>query len=351
MHKHLKSSVAAALMAGGLVGLGAQPAHADSLLFPYLSTQAGTFSFVTIVNDGRGEFSTLTGYHFSYGHKANPVANKKGCGHFDGNVVSTPADMMTFEVNGKVSEPGGALFEGGAAAPVTSSALTLPVANQTAFLVVEPLGNATASESVAVINVAGWAEVIDTAANMTLAYSTQGFGVNSSTNPNFATSGVGTVYQYISWYPTSLVTTSWHVLPLGATSSMTPPGGGGIRVAVSAHHYGIGGAFDRDEQFWSGTRTSPVRCFGFVTRADLLQPATITQTDGGGWSYLYSDGTTTVTLPPTDPDDPGGAYGAVTKLAHRVQSATAATGLAPRTAINREPDWAPAYTVTADPGP
>ncbi len=349
MHKHLKSSVTTALAAAGLLGLGTQAAHADSLLFPYLSTQAGTFSFVTIANEGLNEFSTLTGYHFSYGHKANPVANKKGCGHFDGNVVSTPADMLTFEVNGKVTEPGGALFEGGAAAPVTSSALTLPVANQTAFLVVEPLGNNTAAEISTRIELFGWAEVIDTAANMTLAYSSAGLGVNDSTVPNFATSNVGNTWHRWSWYPTSLVTTSWYVLPLGLSSAMTPPGGGGLRATITASNGTLAGAYDRDEQFWSGSKVAPVRCLGFVTRADVLQPATITQTDGGG--FLYAESFATTATAPTDPDDPSATYAGIQQLNYKVQAATAATGLAPRTAINREPTLDPSYAITLDAGP
>lgn len=351
MHKHLKSGVTAALVAGGLLGVGTQTAHADSILFPYLNTNAGVFSFVTIANDGVDEFSSVTGYHFTYGHKSNPIANRRGCNHLDFNVVTTPADMMTFEVAGKVTEPGGVLFEGGSTAPVTSSVSLNLTSNQTAFLAVEPLGTNGASELSGALQLTGWAEVIDTAANMTLAYSTSGFGVNDSSNPDFALSNVGTVYQYISWYPTAFVTTSWHVLPTGLLSSMTPAIGGGLRVAVSAHHYGVGGAFNRDEAFISGTRTSAVRCFGVVTRNDLMQPGTVTATDNGGWSFLYSDGFTTVTLPPTDPDDPGGFYGEQEVVTHRVQTATAATGLAPRTAINREADWAPTYNITLDAGP
>ncbi len=347
MHKHLKSRVTAALVAGGLVGLAAQPAHAESILFPYLSTQSGVFSFVTVANLGLFEVSDITGYHFTYGHKANPVANKKGCSHFDGNVTTTPGDMMTFEVNGKVSEPGGALFEGGSTAPVTSQALQLPVANQTTFLAVEARGQ-TGPENSNEMYLMGWAEVIDTAGNMTLAYSTHNFGVNGSTDPNFATSLVGDIFTYLSWYPASLVTTSWHVLPMGALSTMVPAGGGGIRAAVGIHPL-VSGAYDRDEQRWSGTKTAAVRCFGFITRADLLQPATLTQTDGGGWTITFPANVTTA---PTDPDDPSQTYTGQQNLIHRIQAATAATGLAPRSAINREPmAVGPGYNMTLDPGP
>lgn len=341
MHKHLlKKSVTAALMAGGLVGLAAQPVHADSLLFPYLNTDAGTFSFVTIANEGLNEFSTLTGYHFNYGHKPNPVNNTAGCTDMDFNVTSTPADMMTFEVNGKVTEPGGVLFEGGAAAPVTSGVpFSLP-AGQTAFLGVEPLGNAVASEVVGRIELWGWAEVISTSTNMTLAYSTHNTGVNDSTNPNFATSNVGNTWHRWAWYPTTMVTTSWYVLPLGPLLTMV---NGGIRTQVQGSNgAGLGGAWDRDEHFISQGKAGLVRCFGFLTRADVLSPGAILATNDGGWLYAESFGSTTVG---TD------TYNGNQMLNYRVQTATPATGLAPRTAINREPALDPSYAVTLDVGP
>lgn len=349
MHKHLKSSVTAAMVAGGLLGVGTQAAHADSLLFPYLNTNTGVFSFVTIANEGLGEFSTLTGYHLTYGSKPNPVVNRRGCNHFDFNVVSTPADMMTFEVAGKVTEPGGALFEGGSTAPVTSQVPFFLSSGQTAWLAVEPLGNNGAAENTSRAEVWGWAEVVDTAANLTLAYSTNNLSVNDSTNPNFATSGVGNTWHRWSWYPTTFVTTSWYVLPIGAVQTMSPVTGGGIRAVVQASNGISAGAYNRDETFISGDRIATVRCLGIVTRSDMLQPATVTATNDGG--FLYAESFGSVTTAPTDPDDPSATYSSAEQLNYRIQSATAAAGVGTRTAVNREPDLDPGYAITLDAGP
>lgn len=341
MHKHLlKKSVTAALMAGGLVGLAAQPVHADSLLFPYLNTDAGTFSFVTIANEGLNEFATLTGYRLNYGHKPNPVNNTNGCTDFDFTVNSTPGDVMTFEVNGKVTEPNGVLFEGGAAAPVTSVVPFSLVAGQTAFLGVTPIGTNGAAEMPTRIELWGWAEVISTSTNMTLAYSTHNTGVNGSVNPNFALSDVGNTWHRWSWYPTAMVTTSWYVLPLGPLQTML---GGGIRTLVQGTNgIGLGGAWDRDERFVSAGRIGILRCLGFLTRADVLTPGAVAATNDGGYLYAESFGATVVA---------GDTYNGNQQLNYRVQTATAATGLAPRTAINREPALNPAYAVTLDAGP
>lgn len=344
-----KSVLIAVVLAFTLfLGIGVKGAQADSILFPYLTTEAGKFSFVTIANEGLREFATLTGYHLTYGHKPVPVVQRRGCNHFDGPITSTPADMLTFEVGGKVLDAGSTvLFEGGP--PVTSTALPLPVANQIAFLIVEPLGNTLAAETNTNIEVWGWAEVIDTVANMTLAYSTHNFGVNDSTDPSFALSNVGNTWHRISWYPTQFVTTSWHVLPLGLRSAMAPGAGGGLRMTLSASNGVLEGAYDRDEQFWSGMRTKTIRCFGIINRADLLQPAAIVMTENGG--FLYAESFATVTLPLTDPDDPGGTYIPTQHLIHKIQTATAAAGVGTRTAINREPALNPNYDITLDVGP
>lgn len=346
-HAMYKKTIAA-LVAGGLLGFGGHTAQADSILFPYLNTDAGVFSFVTIVNDGRGEFATVSGYRFTYGHKPNPVNNKRGCNQMDGITQTTPADMLTFEVNGKLNEPGGALFEGGAASPVTSTAFQLPVANQTAFLVVEPLGNTLAAENRNMIQLFGWAEIIDTNRNMMFAYSTKDFGVNDSTNPNFAASYVGSYYSTISWQPASMVRTSWHVLPVGRRSTMLSTVGGGLRAGVTAGYYGSGIVFDRDEQASSGTRLAPIHCFGTITRNDVLQPVTRLTTDNGGWTFLSP---ASFTLAATDPYDPNGVYSNLPVVTHRIQLTSTAYGVGTHTSMNREPALDNLYSVSLDPGP
>jgi hypothetical protein len=327
-----------------------QAAQADSIIFPYVAVQPGVYSFVTITNSGHDEFDTLTGYHLSYGYKAYPVANKKGCNHYDVSINATAADMLTFEVGGKVTDAGSfILFEGTPPVTSTGDPRMLGASNHVGFLVVEPIGNDLANERRDRCEVFGWADIIDTDANMNLSYSTQGLCVNSSTDPNFNTSKVGTNWYKFQWMPTTYVTTAWYILPLGARSAMTPASGGGIRMVLRANDGDHPGAFDRDEQFFSGEKITPIRCLGIVTTADLLQPGPIAATLNGGWLHAESWGSWTA--PATDPDDPGGVYGQNDFLAYRIQSATAAAGLGTRQTVNAEPQLDPAYDITLDVGP
>lgn len=334
MHKHLKSSVTAALVAGGLVGLAAQPAHADSLLFPYLNTNTGTYSFVTLVNDGLTQNATISGYYLQYGHKPNPVVQRRGCNFMSTNVDTTPADMMTWEVNAKVNDAGNnVLFEN--PAPNTSwipGAFVLP-ANQTAWLIAEPLG--AGADEADNVRVWGWAEVIDTAANLNLAYSTHNFANDNDTSVTNDFRNVSGTWSSWSWYPTTYVSTSWHVLLLGTRAAMT----GNIRGAIEAWDGLLFGATNRDEQHFDASSKKTIRCFAIVTRGNVLQPGTVSATDDGGWMYVGPSSGAVVTSA-ADPDDAGATYNpASSHLVHKVQVATPAAGVGTRQTINREPSW------------
>jgi hypothetical protein len=315
-----------------VLGIGVKGAQADSLLFPYLNSQAGVFSFVTIVNDGLFQNSTITGYYLQYGHKPNPVVQRRGCSLFSTTADTTPADMMTWEVNAKVLDAGNlVLFEN--AAPTTSSippAFVLP-AGQTAWLIVEPQG--TGADQADVARVWGWAEVIDTAANLNLAYSTHNFVNDSDVLADYANiSGTWTAW---SWYPATYVNTSWHVLMLGTRAAMSAS----IRGAIEAWDGAIFGAYDRDELHFDASKRKTVRCFAIVTRGDVLQPGAAAATNNGGWMYI-GPASGSVTAPPLDPDDPGGVYNpAGNHLVHKIQQATPAAGVGTRMTVNREPSW------------
>lgn len=368
MNKHLmKRSVTAALVAGGLVGLGAQPAQADGILFPYLSTQTGVFSFVSIVNRDAAAVAQPT-LSFTYGHKAataGPVvtSNTANCSHFDSPVVSTASDMMTFHVGGTITTPGAngfALFEeandalGVGAGQLTSQPAPLPVPGQLAFLVVEN----TAAEPVGALTLDGWAEVIDTTTNLSFAYSTNDYarvtGIAGTTNFTTTaaaiaagaapTGGIASGPVVLSWYPTQFVDTRWHVLNVGTTATMVPAGGTtGIRQGFTvANPAAVGGAFNRDENFFSGAREQRVRCFGIVSRADLLSGGPLASTANGGWTQLVG---AAIAANVGIADDPTGAYVLGTSfLTHKIQTVTPATGLAPRQLMNREPNVDPSYT-------
>ena len=197
----------------------------------------------------------------------------------------------------------------------------------------------------------GTVTVIDAAAGLAVSMSTAFYSSTIPTNPDFSGIDGNTVlpapigatgYKVISWFPTSLVDTSWFVIPLG--DRVTMGGGGGIRRALTLRSPvlpapGIAGAYDLDERFLSGGKISPVRCFGLITRADLLQPGVDVSTQGGGWTAVAS---TTVTLAVNDSVDPGGIYPPGPFLMIAAQRSTA---LGPvRTTLHREPDLTPCFS-------
>jgi hypothetical protein len=238
--------------------------------------------------------------------------------------------MMTFEVGGKVLDAGNlVLFEN--AAPVTSTipaALVVP-ANQIAFLIVEPVPVGPQVPNMA--NVFGWADVIDTANNMTLNYSTDKLNNSDDSNPNFINLDPITGWRVASWYPTTYVDTRWHILPLGARSAMAPMGGGGIwtRLYATGNDPNTDTAYDRDEMGWSGNLNTCVRCFGIISRSDILMPGPIAATNNGGFTFLEDTG--------PFPSCAASGTESGSFLVHRIQTATAASGLAPRMGINKEP--------------
>lgn len=341
MKKFKLKQVTMALSASSVLlasGMFSPPAHAlRDLLFPYITTETGKFTFITILNDGSTPGPVAAGLHFTYGMKPVPVVAKAGCQHFDSDVNTTLGDMMIFEVNAKVTEPGGALFEGGSTPPVTSSPLTYPIAGQQGFLIVnQPVGNDAF--------LFGWASVVDSASGLTWTYSTSGLtkGDSGTASASADFSPIdGSDLKFTSWYPQTIVPTNWLVVPLGTRDAMSPVAGGGIRRGITAtvdHTIagvatsGTAGAFDLDEQFISGGRNVPIRCFGYMSRADILQPATDAATAAGGWLATIG---TSLTLAPADAVDPGGSYSTGPYLLFKIQTTTALG--AAKTTINREP--------------
>jgi hypothetical protein len=158
--------------------------------------------------------------------------------------------------------------------------------------------------------------------------------------------GVGlSGFKNATWYPASVVTTSWFVLPLGDRATMTPALGGGIRLALrtATDHLpspNLHGAYDLDERFFSGGNVPLVRCFGVLTRSDLLPSATALATVGGRFTFVAGSGDP-VTLPGPDPLDSGGVYTAGPFSLFKFQTTTALG--APAVATHKEPDHNPCF--------
>lgn len=377
LKKGLSSLLVLNLLLGGGLILAPKADALQGLLFPFVTTETGKFTFITINNDGAqgSSFGTPVGaslpnLHFTYAYKPVPIQNTGGCTHFDGDVFTTDVDMMIFEVNRKVTGPGGstALFEPGAGVPtppVTSTPLALTINDTQAFLIVEP-------NTAKTVFLFGTAAVIDAANGLAASYSTNTLTASSSapatpyvasgTNPDFtaidggvysggAPIGPGGVtfsgFKNIAWYPTSVVTSSWFVLPLSTRSTMIPATGGGIRWAgraVTDHlpSSNLFGAYDLDERFFSGGNVARVRCFGVLTRASILSGGSDTSTVNGGFTFLAGNGSGVVIAPVTDPNDAqGGTYIGQPFLALKFQTTTALGAI--KSAVHQEADHNPCF--------
>src|SRR5262249_15344389 len=151
----------------------------------------------------------------------------------DSVVGTTDADMMIFEVSAKVKAATGstALFEPGVNASATSGPAALPLADRVGFLIVQEFGVPSNG------GFFGTAAVVDAVWGLVWSYCT---GFSSSSNGNFSAidggnysgaapvgpGGVGASgFKSATWFPTSLVATSWFVLPLGDSATMNSSDG------------------------------------------------------------------------------------------------------------------------------
>src|SRR5262249_36056414 len=206
-----------------------------------------------------------------------------------------------------------------------------------------------------------------TANGLTASYSTNFFtsNANGGPNPDFTAVdggfsdggppfGVGGIsvsgFKNFTWYPTSVVTSSWFILPLSNRSTMAPASGGGIRWAgraISDHlpAPNIQGAYDLDERFFSGGNVVRVRCFGVLTRASFLNGPSDISTAGGGHTFMTGSGTPVLIAPATDTHEAeAGTFGGQPFTALKCQSTTALGGL--RSAVHQEPDHTPCFNPT-----
>lgn len=353
MKKTFQKSLLVAAVAASLASVSmAAEVGTTNLLFPYVSSGASAFTFLTVSNRANGLAGTRT-MHFSYGMKASTAATTAGCEHANGNGTITQNDVTQFEMSNKVNVAtslangdtnGGFAWTGGA--------------DKQGFLIVNTNGF---SGDV----VYGSAVVVDTASGLRMAYSTQGLNTTDALDADFSADniagsggpeasviavaaaagvpavaaspapvGAGAAAHVLTWYATPSVTSSWYVVPLGLESAMTPSAFvGGINGTYSMYNTAatLGGAYDMKEVFTSGSLPKVVRCAGVITRADVLQSGALANSNLGGMGLLS---TLTAAGAPTAANAFAGAGATVNKsLVYSVQSTTLLGGS--QTYINR----------------
>ena len=338
-----KNLVAAAVAMVASVGVHAADVGQANLLFPFITTASTAFTFVTITNrnastaaDVAGNNMTVTvPLNFKYGVKDIAAANSTGCFHSDSSRAQTANDVMQFEVGGKVNM-GPIGNEGTTSTTTTSTYSAYTTPNRQGFLVVNANG---ATAALGGVRLYGEATIVDTATGLSTTYSSRGLNTSDAADPDFTIDNLGLTggpevavngpygtavrlhgRNVVTWMADTVAATSWFVEPLGKVSSMTPSfttSGAGIVAGYSMFSdlQLQAGAYDMNEQFWSGGTRTDVRCVGTITRQMMLNEDAYLNTRFGGTANLtFFNSATTVDGTRGIDGAPAGGVAALTAL-------------------------------------
>lgn len=305
--KFKKLAIASAV--GATLGMAGVAQAETALLFPYVTTSASAFTFITLYQDPdrnqnaavvvpgqeiQGSFPAGAPPHAAYTHNMYYGYKNAGdsavdpCKHLDFPVQVTQGALLQFEVGNKYDLPSD-FGEPSYGNQLRAGNNRLP-AGAEGFLIVED-GNGLAND-VPDSRRHGEAIVIDTASGLALSY-TAIPGGDHQANANFAPAGTATEYV-TSWFPRSLVTTTWYAIPLGARMAMTPNNPGGLLATVfPVTNPANAGAFGRQENYTSGSRVNNMRCFGRFGLDDLLDRPFAE----GGWMSIAAMSQPDATFP------------------------------------------------------
>lgn len=312
----IAASVGAVLAAGSMVAQAGTPGTSN-LLFPYVTTATGSYTFISIV--AQNGTAVATPVHFTYAMKATSAANSASCTHLDGDATMTANDLMQFEIQNKVDMKT-------AFGDTTSTAKYFPntaaAANQQGMLIVNnnAAGAYGSGATYVDANLYGEARIISTSTGLAAGYSTDDLHTTAAANPNFAAAagpdgGVST--KVISWFPDPAVSTSWFVLPLDTETNMAFNGNVAATYQVRDNTQVFGGHYNNNEGFQSSTATAAVVCMGTFDRATLLGALNAPWSANGGWGNFV------------------GTVGAANSLIYKMEGTTALGGTI--SFITREP--------------
>ena len=287
----IAASVGAVLAAASMVASAGTPGTTN-LLFPYITTKASAYSFLSIVNQ-LGNPAVGRPIHFTYAVKSIAAANSATCTHINGDAFATPNDLMQFEVSKKYDLPA-------LTGDVTSVPKYFPSgpvgANQHGFLIANnsvlasygetPLGGYAG----AILH--GEAHIVDTDSGLYLSYASEDLHTADAALPDFNTTAGpdgGLHIKNLSWYADSIATTQFYILPLRDEGVMGYGGNATANyVAVGQGPLFFFGHYNNNEGFQSSTTTIPVTCFGFATRSQMLGTLNAPWSANGGWANWFN---------------------------------------------------------------
>lgn len=98
----IAASVGALLATASMVASAGTPGTTN-LLFPYVTSKVGAYTFLSITNQLGAPGPTPL--HFTWATKAIGAANSATCNHVNGDAMSTPNDLMQFEMSNRIDVP------------------------------------------------------------------------------------------------------------------------------------------------------------------------------------------------------------------------------------------------------
>ena len=253
MKKSFQKSLIAASV-GAVMFAAVGTASANSLLFPYFTTNSGAQSVLSLSNTGTAPATQTLHYVYNYG---------PGCVHFDANGSLTANDVLSHSV----ASPAAGGF-GKVVGTDTSVPVFFPLANQTGFLVVS---SKTAASTDAL---RGSMAIVDPATGLVVSY--PGIDNGAATHGGPGLNGEGDYSAIIDLnfpltvLPAAIVGTSWFAVVVGNMGPVITLGQDWTGKGTFTNN---GNIWNNEEVAFSGTQTKAVTCQGTVLPTDLATSA------------------------------------------------------------------------------
>jgi len=236
----------------GIVMLSAAgTASANSLLFPYWTTTTGAQSVLSLSTNTT---ATVAGEVLHYVYNYGPT-----CIHYDGLGKMTNNDLLQHSIASTAAGGFGKVVSTDASTP-----FYFPLANTQGFLVVSTRTLATAK-------ISGDMAIADPTTGLIVSYAGIDNGLIDTTGANEGNfSNITDQFFNLSFYPNSLVTTSWFGVVAGNMNAAIVAGANWTGAATLSNQ---GVVYNNDESPFSGTVTQTITCSGTITPATLMTTA------------------------------------------------------------------------------
>ena len=277
-----KKSLMAAAAGAVLATVGMSAANANSLLFPYWTTNNGAQSALSLSTDGSVGGARAIHYVYNYG---------PSCTHYDAYGSMTGNDLLQQSVASPAAGGYGLAVSSDKSTPVY-----FPLANQTGFLVV------TDTTSTSTTAISGDMAIVDPSTGLVASYAATSNALatdsaNDAANEGNFTAVTNTSYG-LSFYPQSLVQTSWYSIVMGNMNNAIANGRGWTATAKVSN---AGAVYNNDEAPFSGTSDKTITCAGSVAPTDLMTTAQAAAVGPNGgliqaiWAPVTANGTNKTT--------------------------------------------------------